>query len=207
MPSHLEFFYFDLGNVLINFSHQTAARQMAEVSGCEFDKVWAVVFDDSLQTELETGKIDTSQFCERFRQATSTRVSDSQLIRAASEIFWLNPAIVPIVGQMAAAGYRLGVLSNTCQAHWDHVRSRFGLVRYFFPVVMLSFEHGAMKPDAAFFQAAISESGCRPEQIFFVDDRVEHIMAARSLGIDAVPYVSTVDLGRQLAARGVLIAT
>jgi putative hydrolase of the HAD superfamily len=207
MPSNPAFFYFDLGNVLINFSHQTAARQMAEASGCDFDKVWAVVFDGSLQTDLETGKIDSAQFCERFRQATSTRVSDSQLIRAASEIFWLNPAIVPIVGQLAAAGYRLGVLSNTCQAHWDHVWNRFGLVRYFFSVVMLSFQHGVMKPDPAFFHAAIHECGCRPEQIFFVDDRPEHVAAAKSVGIDAVTYVSAVDLGRQLAARGVLIAT
>lgn len=39
------------------------------------------------------------------------------------------------------------------------------------------------KPDLCFFEHAIDETGCRPNQVVMVDDQAENICAARSLGI------------------------
>jgi putative hydrolase of the HAD superfamily len=199
----IEYIYFDLGNVLINFSHRRAAEQLAAVARCDAELAWRTVFDGRLQSELETGAIDSPAFCAAFRAATGTRAADADLMRAASDIFWLNASIVPLVGQLFTAGYPLGLLSNTCQAHWDFVWNRFQVLRSFFGERLLSFEYGVMKPDSRFFRAAIERAGCPPDRIFFVDDRPEHVAGAVGCGIDAVQFSNVAGLARQLHDRGV----
>lgn len=200
-----DFFYFDLGNVLINFSHERAAEQMAAASGAPTEAVWRLVFEGAMPRRLETGQISSSEFCREFRQATGSQVSDERLLLACSDIFWLNAPIVPLVSQLVAAGFRLGILSNTCQAHWDFVWRKFRIVSCFFPLRMLSFESGAMKPDPSFFTAAMRNAASPPERIFFVDDRPEHVQGAIDCGLDAVRYTTVRELGRELSERGVSI--
>ena len=70
------------------------------------------------------------------------------LERAASDIFEMNVSILPLVACLERAGYRLGILSNTCRSHWEHCRRRFRIVAESFSVYALSYEIHAMKPDA-----------------------------------------------------------
>jgi HAD superfamily hydrolase (TIGR01549 family) len=122
---------------------------------------------------------------------------------AGADIFTLNHSIVPVVAQLQAAGHRLGVLSNTCEGHWEHCLRRFRLVREGFSVFALSYEIGTCKPDAAIFRAAAEMAGCAPQEIFYTDDIAGHIDGARSVGFDAVQYTSTPELAAELHKRGV----
>jgi HAD superfamily hydrolase (TIGR01549 family) len=99
----------------------------------------------------------------------------------------------------------LGVLSNTCQSHWEHCRRKFCILRESFSVYALSYEIHEMKPDAAIFQAAAELAGVAPEQIFFTDDMAGHVAGARAAGVDAVQYVSTPQLAAELRSRGVRV--
>ena len=60
------FFYFDMGNVLLSFSHQRAAEQIAAVSGITAQRAWEIVFDAGLQWEFERGAINSGQFHHLF---------------------------------------------------------------------------------------------------------------------------------------------
>ena len=82
-----EFFFFDLGNVLINFDHERAAAQIANISGLDISVIRQIVFDSELQSEYEIGQIDTAQFYESFCRETKSDVSQSELMHAASDIF------------------------------------------------------------------------------------------------------------------------
>jgi putative hydrolase of the HAD superfamily len=180
-----EFVYFDLGNVLVNFSHRLAAEQIARVAGVDTELVWRVVFAGDLQRLLETGSIDSAEFCRRFSELTKAQCEPSHLIRAASDIFWLNSPIVPIVSQLAGTGIPLGILSNTCAAHWQHVCSRFAPLIERFPTVVLSYEVGWMKPDHRIYQHAVEVAGSPAKRILFVDDRLENVAGALAAGLDA----------------------
>jgi FMN phosphatase YigB (HAD superfamily) len=118
------FLYFDLGNVLLNFDHRLACRQMAEVSGVDPERVWQFVFETDLELRYEAGEITTDQFYETFCRETGTRPDRAALIDAAAAIFELNLSIVPLVTQLAAAGHRMGVLSNTNEIHWEYCTAR-----------------------------------------------------------------------------------
>ena len=201
---HPVFLYFDLGRVLINFDVQTMLDQIAEVSGVGPAKVREVVFGDGLQIKYESGRIDCREFHAIFSEATGSRPDFGAFRHAASDIFKLNTVVLPIVAQLRAAGHRMGILSNTCPAHWEHCRRRFPSVINLFDVHALSYRLKAVKPDAAIFHAAADLASVRAEEIFFVDDMPGHVEAAKTAGFDAVQYTGAQQLAADLRARGVL---
>jgi HAD superfamily hydrolase (TIGR01549 family) len=161
------------------------------------------VLGANLQADFETGKLDSHGFHERFCRATGTRPEYDDFFRAFNEIFTPITSMLPVVAQLYQAGYRLGVLSNTCEGHWNYCLRHYGMLRDLFSIYALSFEIGAMKPSAAIFCRAAALAGCRPEEIFYTDDIAGNAAGARSAGLDAVVYTSTADLVKELRARGV----
>ncbi len=109
----------------------------------------------------------------------------------------------PLVAQLFEAGYRLGILSNTCDGHWSHCIKRYGILRDFFSVHALSYKIGAMKPSAVIFCKAAEMAGCRPEDIFYTDDIAGHVAGAKAAGFDAVVYETTRGLVDELRKRDV----
>jgi len=197
-----KFLYFDLGKVLVDFSRERMYRQIGEVAGVEPAAVERVIFDGGLQQDIELGKISGRQFYDAFCGHTGKRPDYNALERAGSDIFDLNLSLLPIVSQLHQISCKLGILSNTCNSHWEHCRRRFKIIAASFSVHALSYEIGAAKPDAAIFRAAAELAGFEPQEIFFVDDMAEHVAAARAVGFDAVQYTSASRLAAQLRERG-----
>ncbi len=197
-----KFLYFDLGMVLVRFSIDRMCRQMGQVAGIDAQRVREALFARPLHTQYEMGEISTEGYYQDFCQATGARPDFRQLCRAASEIFELNYAMLPVVAQLHAAGWRMGILSNTCQCHWEYLLETYRVLEQF-PVFALSFEIRAAKPERAIFQAAAEMAGVAAEEIFFTDDIAGHVAGARAAGLDAVLYTSTPELVTELHKRGV----
>ena len=198
------YIFFDLGNVLLTFDHAIACRQLAQVAGAETDEVHRYLFDTGLQWAYERGEFSSADFCQQFRDRFETEADDQTLMWAGSEMFELNTAAVPILALLSAAGHRLGVLSNTCEAHWLHVsRGRYRILQTYFDDYILSYEVGAMKPEPRIYEAAIETAGCAPGEIFFMDDRIDNVEGATQAGLDAVQFTSPRRLIRDLLARDV----
>ena len=189
--------------MLLNFDHQLACRQMGAVAGIAAEQVWDVVFASDLELRYEAGEFDDRGFYEIFCRETGSRPDFEALLLAGSEIFTPNTSIFPVVGALDAAGYRLGMLSNTCPAHWAYCHSgRYGLLNRGFDVYALSYELGACKPSPKIFEGAARLAGVPPEEIFFVDDIAGHVAGARAAGFDAVQYTTTPALVDELRKRG-----
>ena len=200
----VKFIYFDLGNVLLFFDHRRAAEQMGRVAGISTDAVWRALAKDNTICRVESGEMTDREFYERFCDATGTRPDFAELQRAGSDIFWLNWQIVPLVAQLDAAGYPLGILSNTSQSHWEFIcGGQYGLLPGAFRTAVLSYEARSSKPDPGIYQAAIARAGVAPGEIFFMDDREENVAGARAAGLDAVLFTSVRQLAADLRARGV----
>jgi len=197
------FIYFDLGNVLLTFDHMVACRQMGEVAGLSADRVYEIVFGGDLEYRYERGEISRQEFHERFCEAAGSRPHIAELEHAASAIFHLNLRIVPLVAALAAAGRRLGILSNICPSHWDYVgHGRYGIIPELFETTALSFQIGAMKPEPEIYRAAAELAGVPPQEVFFTDDRPEHVQGAREAGFDAVRFTTAAALAGELRRRG-----
>ena len=198
-----KFFYFDLGRVLLNFDVERMACQVGLVAGIPAETVKSIVFGNTLLQRYEAGKISSTAFHEEFCLASGTRPSLDALQEAASDIFEINTPMVPVVTQLRAARYPVGLLSNTCECHWDYCRRRYRFLAGLFPLTALSYEIGAAKPDSAIFEAAARLAGYEPSEIFFVDDIPGHVEGARAVGFDAVVYQSARQVAEELRDRGV----
>lgn len=202
----IEFIYFDLGNVLLNFDHKRACRQIAEVAETTPERIWEIVFDSGLEWQYEAGKITTSEYYEAVCEALGSRPDYDRMARAGSDIFCINSSAKAIFGYLVASHRRVGVLSNTNEMHWNFVTSgRFTMIPDDFCVTALSYEIGAIKPDPKIFAAAAELAGVAPEEIFFTDDMPGHVEAARAAGFDAVQFTTAVKLAEDLRKRGVRI--
>ncbi len=198
-----KFLYFDLGKVLVDFSVEQMLRQMAEVSGVSAELVRKILYNDGLMKQYESGKITSREFYETYCDQIGSRPDYESLCRAGAEIFWLNLPMLPIVAQLREAGCRLGVLSNTCECHWQYCLEHFRIIAEGFQVYALSYQIGAAKPEAAIYRTAAELAGCRPEEMFFIDDIFGHVEGAKAVGVDAVLYTSAADADAALRSRGV----
>ncbi|HEY4761668.1 MAG TPA: HAD family phosphatase [Thermoguttaceae bacterium] len=197
-----KFLYFDLGKVLVDFSVEQMLRQLADVSGVNPECVREILYNDGLMRRYESGQISSQEFYETYCAKIGSQLTYDRLCYAGSTIFSLNLPLLPIVTQLRQAGYRMGILSNTCECHWQYCFKHYSIVAECFHVYALSYRIGALKPDVIIYQAAAELAGCRPEDIFFIDDIPGHVEGAKSIGIDAILYTSAKDTAAALRRRG-----
>ena len=118
-----------------------------------------------------------------------------------------NHQVVRLLEQMDQAQYPMGLLSNTCEAHWNWILGQGNTFLQRLNPKILSYRVGSSKPEPAIFEFAIKETGFPPEQIFFVDDLPANVAGAKAVGLDAVLYTTAENLYEELASRGVHLLT
>jgi putative hydrolase of the HAD superfamily len=203
------FLYFDLGNVLLSFSHERMCRQMAEAGGVSPEVVREALFAESgsrsVQWRFERGDLNALAVYEYFCERVGARPEMAQLFAAGCDIFDEIPASIALVERLAGAGHRLGIMSNTNTIDWSFVTNRFGFLNRLFEHFVLSFQVRAMKPERAIYEHAVQLAGAPPREVFFADDRQENVAGALAAGLDAVLFTTPQELARELSSRGVSV--
>lgn len=189
--SKRRFLYFDLGKVLVDFDHDLMCQQLADIAGAEFAMVKELVMGEgNLMGPMDVGAMSQKEFYERFCEATESKPSLESVLYATGAIFSLKTEMIPVVTQLVAGKQPIGILSNTCQPHWDYVCNRYAPIPDLFDVVVLSYEVGAAKPDRAIYDAAAEMAGYDPAEILFVDDRADNVAGAIAAGFEAVQFTT-----------------
>ena len=198
-----EFVYLDLGNVIVSFDRDRAFRQMADVCGRDAAAVRAAVEEGGLQESLERGQIDWREFHDDLCRRTGTSSDPDALAHAASDMFELKIEMLPVIAGLERTGLGLGILSNTCGPHWEHLLARrFAVLPGNFAQIILSHEVGTAKPQPDIYRLAAERAGVRPERIFFCDDIPAHVEAARAAGWQAEVFTSAAALVDALDRQG-----
>jgi FMN phosphatase YigB (HAD superfamily) len=207
----IRFIYFDLGNVLLSFSHEQMCAQMAAVAGIEPEAVRRALFDvstgagatgHSLQWRFERGEFDAAAAFEHFCAACGVRPDRTSLHAAGRDMFAELPESVALVRRLAGAGHRLGVLSNTNPVDFEFVCEQFPFLRDCFELLIVSYEAREMKPHRAIYDHAVRRAGVAAGEVFFTDDREENIAGAIAAGLDAVLFSSAEQIAKELRRRG-----
>jgi len=195
---------FDMGNVLLNFSHEKMCRQIAAVCGRSPEEIRQWLFDDNWELDFERGDITEDQFHSRLQDRADCVLERAALKHAASDIFWLNEPMLPIVDKLKAMGVRLVLMSNTHVWHVEHARRAYDFLDRFDEMV-LSYAVGAVKPEAAIFDAVVKTIDCHPSQAFYTDDIAKYVEAGRKYGLDAEVFTDAATLRQHLDQRGIRI--
>ena len=199
----IEFIYFDLGRVLLDFTHERGFEQIAAATGISADQVRAVLFNNGLSDRYETGEMSTAEFHQEFCDTSKTSPTLNELTNAWADIFEIKPDTVALAARLKSGGNRIGILSNTCAAHWEFAAKKFRVLSQIFEPVITSYDAKSMKPDAVIYETAAKKAGCIPEQLFFVDDREENVEGARRMGWHAELFTSSLQLANDLQQLGI----
>ena len=157
----VRFIYFDLGKVLLDFSHDRGFTQIASAANCGATDVRKFFVDSGMSDRYDRGELTTADFHRAFCEETNSSITPDQLTHAWSDIFTVMPATLTLAANLKSAGYRIGILSNTCEAHWLFAVARFRILSQIFEPVLTSYDVGAMKPDAVIYESAAEAGRCR----------------------------------------------
>ncbi len=195
--------FLDMGNVLVLFSHEQMCAQIAALFDREIAVVRQALFESGLQHAFEAGRVSETEMRHRLESALGCAVDAGELRQAASDIFELNTAILPLLDQLKQNGARLVLVSNTSTIHFEFIRNRFDLLDRF-DAFVLSFQVGALKPHPAMFRSALDRADCDPADCFFTDDLLENVEQARRMGLAAEVFTSPSEFEQQMRSRGLL---
>ncbi len=204
LPRHPAFIFFDLGRVIVDFDHALGWKKVAAITGLTEAEVGQFFTADDRPKRTETGQLAWELLHADFIREMAVEIDADMLARAAGDIFTLRTEMLPVIAAVERAGVPIGILSNTCDIHWQHLlRCRYGILPGGIGPLVLSYEVGAMKPQRRIYDVATAVAGVSAERIFFCDDIPAHVEAARAVGWDAEVFTGARQLVRQLADRGV----
>ncbi len=107
-----------------------------------------------------------------------------------------------LVDELKEKGFSVGLLSNI-DGRLASMIEKLDLYKPFDPC-LLSYQFDVEKPDPKIYEILLDTLNLKPEEVVFVDDVLENVEGALSLGIDAILFSSYENLIKELEKRNIL---
>ena len=186
----IEAVIFDYGGVLAQTIDPEPRAAWERTLGLAPGALTTAVHDERLWVAAQNGSIQSEAHWRAVGQALG--LSQPQL-RGLRESFYggdvLNQQLLARIDGLRQQGVALGLLSNFS----TDLRSMLGvqdLLRRF-DHIAISAEIGAMKPDAAAYEAILGMLALPAAACVFIDDLPENVDAARALGMHGIVFEDT----------------
>lgn len=172
---------FDLGKVLVDFDYTIAARKIASRGKMLAEKIYAFIALSPLLLKYETGLLSRNQFFDAICEATGYRGDIEEFGSFFADIFTPIGPMVDLHSALRKAKIPTYIFSNTNDLAISHIRKNFPFFNDFDGYI-LSYEVGAMKPDAKIYEALEKMAGKRGSDVLYLDDRQENVDAGATRG-------------------------
>ena len=193
---------FDMGGVLVWTHWERATVPLGRLAGITSEKVMGTIRTGDAYLPFMRGEIDTAEFAGRMAASLGMQMPVEEFIALWNSILAPNPDAGGILERLKEE-IRLALGSNTDPEHYKRsveVQPALAL----FDDVLLSYELGVCKPDAAFFSLALEGLGVGAEECVFIDDLSENVASAMALGIEGIHFKSMEQVEEELTRMGIL---
>jgi putative hydrolase of the HAD superfamily len=194
---------FDYGEVLSGPPNPQAHQNLLKIAGVEeelFEKAyWAHRLD--YDADILNGQTYW-QAVARDTEAHFTPQQIEQLMEQDAAMWMdLNQAMVAWIPKIKQAGLKLGILSNMGYGVLGFILPRFHWLDQFDHLTW-SCELGVVKPDPAIYLHTLKTLQVLPQQTLFIDNLEKNIVAAESVGLQALLFTNVDQLQKDLNERG-----
>lgn len=193
---------FDFDHVLAHYDHGLRIASLADATGASAARVAAVLFESGLETEYDSGLIDTDTYLARLGAGLGATVDRATWIAARVAGSVADEGVLALAVDIAQQ-MPIGVLTNNGALLADAART---IVAPLYPAlegrVLCSGALAVRKPDPRIFQLAVAHFGVEADQVLFVDDVFQNVQAARTAGLRAEQVTNAATLTRALQAHG-----
>ena len=201
---------FDLGGVLLNLDMEgcfdrfgllgfDAERASASTPVLDNTRQQSTLVEGVVATGVmdlyQTGDISTEDFIAALQQCCRVGTTREQVLETWCSCLLDIPSYkLDFLCQLRDEGYRVCLLSNTNDAHWQEILKLFSEpTSTYFDRVFLSHEMHKSKPNADIFLQVLDDLHAIPEECVFVDDIQANCDAASALGIDSYRVAPSTD--------------
>lgn len=193
---------FDLGGVILNIDYKRTISAFHDLGIQDFETKFSQLQQIDLFDAYEKGEISSQVFRSGIRSAFDNPLTDSEIDVAWNAMLLDLPKERLELIRSLAKTKRITLLSNTNEIHissfYRTILDQHGLTDLsgYFLKVYYSFELGMRKPEARIFKHVLAAHEFNPEETLFIDDSIQHVKAAKALGIRA--YHLKVDQGESI---------
>jgi putative hydrolase of the HAD superfamily len=195
---------FDIGGVLLtngwDHRERAAVVEQFHLDGADFEARHLKAFEP-----WERGEITLDEYLDAvlfFEPRSFSRDEFFAAIRAQSKR--LPDGAVCILEELAASDKcMIGALNNEARETHEFRVATFGL-RQYLAFTFTSCYMGLRKPDPKIYNRALGILGKAPERSLFIDDRLENVAGAQSIGMKAIRFTGADALRRDLRTLEVL---
>ena len=184
---------FDLGGVLFDIDYkytQEAFQQLGATT--DFHTVYSQQKQAGIFDEFEKGNISPAQFREGLRKWLPSNVKDKQIDNAWNALLiGFPPDKVELLNELKKK-YNLFLLSNTNEIHLPVVLNMIdtahtpGQLGKLFIKEYYSCRMGLRKPEKMIYERVLTENKLDPSATLFVDDLIQNIEGAQTLGLQTL---------------------
>jgi len=195
---------FDLGKVLVDFDYAIAARKIAARSVKSPDDLHGLLGSSPILYEYESGRLNRQQVHERISSAIGFQGDVKEFGDYFAEIFTEIPGSIALHAELRRRGFPTYIFSNTNDLAIEHIRRDFPFFAHFDGYI-LSYEVGAMKPEAKIYEAMEAMTGRTGADLVYLDDRAENIAAGAARGWRAILHETPEKSRGELQRLGILL--
>ena len=172
---------FDLGKVLVDFDYSIAAQRIAAQGTMTLRAIGEYINQSRLFVEYELGGVTTEQFCSEICRVSGYRGTPADFGACFGDIFVPIEPMIQLQAALRQRGLPAFIFSNTNELAAEHIRRNFPFYGNFDGYI-LSYQHGAMKPDTRIYEVVERASGRHGAELLYLDDRPENIVAGAARG-------------------------
>ncbi len=191
---------FDLGKVIVPFELDNQMKILEAVCDLSHTEIREKIFAAAELRLFETGKISAEDLFQALKTLLGLRIKFDEFVTAWNSIFLLEPIISEDFIEKLSKKYRLIILSDTNELHFNFIKQNFPILQFFDDFV-LSYEVGFVKPSPEMFRAAVEKANCAADECLFTDDREGNISGALKFGINAILFTSALQFVNDVRER------
>ncbi|MDP5010762.1 MAG: HAD family phosphatase [Crocinitomicaceae bacterium] len=182
---------FDLGGVIINLDYQKTISAFHELGMTNFEQVYSQMAQSDLFDSYETGKISTQHFINLLLPHLPFGTSPNKVVAAWNAMILDVPLKKIALLADLKKSLPTFLLSNTNDLHIQKVRDEWKKVtdsamEESFHKMYLSHEIKHRKPTSQAFSYVLEENGLEAARTIFIDDTLQHIVGAKSIGLQTL---------------------
>lgn len=186
---------FDVGGVLVRNENPALRRNLEEKYGLPQNRVDELVFDSKEAQDSTIGLVDPQMIWQNI--AKELKLNQEELQKFMND-FWacdqLDQEFINFL-ENCKPNYNTALLTNAWKGARQSLAENYGLIEgRTVDQIIISSEQGVAKPDEEIYYILKEKMGCDYQEILFIDDFIENILAANNLGIQTIHFQPGMDL-------------
>lgn len=143
-----------------------------------------------------SGKMSEEEFWKKSLSELNIKADWKDLRKKLLDSFEPQKGMPELVKKLRGT-YKIGLLSDQTREWWPYLNDKYKISDNF-DFTIISYKTGFHKPQTEIYEVAIKKSGCKPNEILFIDDLEHNLEPAKNLGMKTLLFENPTQIKKEL---------